>query len=88
MDNNFLNILSKIDINNFDYKNEELVKATFIQFFNIIEKLVAENEQLKQTVQELKNEITILKGEKGKPDIKPNTQKVRVKVIQQIYLNT
>lgn len=75
MDNNFLKILSKIDINNFDYKNEELVKSTFIQLFNIIEKVVAENEQLKQTVQELKNEINTLKGEKGKPDIKPNTQK-------------
>lgn len=78
MDNNFLNILSKIDINNFDYKNEALVKATFIQFFNIVEKLVAENEQLKQTVQELKNEINKLKGEKGKPDIKPNNQKKKI----------
>jgi hypothetical protein len=37
---------------------------------NLIEILVAENEQLRNTVQSLKNEINRLKGEQGKPTIR------------------
>jgi len=38
---------------------------------NLVEALAKENEQLRQTVQELKDEINRLKGEQGKPNIRP-----------------
>jgi hypothetical protein len=42
---------------------------------NLIETLVSENTILRQKNQALKDEINRLKGEQGKPDIKPNTKK-------------
>jgi hypothetical protein len=38
---------------------------------NLVEILASENEELKVENQQLKNEVNILKGELGKPDIKP-----------------
>jgi hypothetical protein len=51
------------------------LKDTIITLFNIIENLVAENNKLKEQNKLLKNEINKLKGEKGKPNIKPNVKK-------------
>lgn len=42
---------------------------------NLIEEVVSENMRLRQENQTLKDEINRLKGEQGKPDIKPNTQR-------------
>jgi len=59
-----------IDIN-LDHINES-VKETVLTLLNIIEKLAKENADLHQQVQHLNDEINRLKGEQGKPTIKPN----------------
>lgn len=43
------------------------VMSLVMEFFNLVESLVEEIEKLHKTVQDLKNEICRLKGEKGKP---------------------
>ena len=48
------------------------IKAIFIELFNIIEELASENRTLKKENQQLRDEVNRLKGENGKPDIKPN----------------
>lgn len=75
MDKDILDKLSKIDINKIDFDNHAEVKACIITLFNVIEKLVTENAQLREQNQLLKDEINKLKGEKGKPNIKPNVKK-------------
>jgi len=75
MAKDILDKLSKIDINKIDFDNHNEVKACIITLFNVIEKLVAENAQLREQNQLLKDEINKLKGEKGKPNIKPNVKK-------------
>jgi hypothetical protein len=72
MDKDIFEILAKIDINKIDFSNIQLIKMEFCKLFNVIEKLVAENKEKDEQIQNLKNELNILKGEKGKPDIKPN----------------
>ena len=47
-------------------------KKAFSAFSNVVETLVAKNDNLKNEVQSLNNEINRLKGEQGKPDIKAN----------------
>lgn len=42
---------------------------------NLVEEVKQENDQLRATVQQLRDEISRLKGEQGKPDIKSNQQK-------------
>ena len=63
-------MLEKIDIN-FSHVDEK-IKETIFALFNIIEELAAENAALRREVQNLKDEINRLKGEQGKPKIKPN----------------
>jgi len=48
------------------------IKAIFIELFTIIEELASENRTLKKENQQLRDEVNRLKGENGKPDIKPN----------------
>jgi hypothetical protein len=49
-----------------DKKAVAIIKA----LINLVEMLAEENARLKETVQELKDEINRLKGEQGKPDIR------------------
>jgi len=49
---------------------EPQTKTIFNGLLNLTEKLYAENRQLKEVNQKLKDEINHLKGEQGKPDIK------------------
>ena len=81
MDKDILNILTKIDINKLDFKDEVSVKDTVLKLFNVIEYLVAQNTEFKEKNQQLRNEINELKGEKGKPDIKENI-KEKKKIIK------
>jgi hypothetical protein len=48
------------------------VKETIRTLLNTIEAFAKENRELRQQVQHLKDEINRLKGEHGKPNIKPN----------------
>jgi len=45
------------------------------ELLNFVELLASENSDLKQDVQKLKDEINRLKGEQGKPEIKPDKSK-------------
>ena len=47
-------------------------KVILKQFLNMLETLTKENKEQKRLIQELRDEISRLKGEKGKPHIKPN----------------
>jgi len=47
-------------------------KVILKQLLNVLETFTKENKELKQLIQALRDEISRLKGEKGKPQIKPN----------------
>jgi len=47
-------------------------RQAIAHLLNLVEKVVAENEQLRVMNQQLRDEISRLKGEQGKPDVKPN----------------
>ena len=64
------NILKHI---NFAHLKTEL-KSALCSLINVIEKLSSENHQLKVEIQRLRDENNRLKGEQGKPDIKPNSK--------------
>ena len=63
IDSNYINVL------------DEKTKAIVFPLLNIIEAQTKQIADLKEHVQELKDEINRLKGEQGKPDIKPDTKK-------------
>jgi regulator of replication initiation timing len=48
------------------------IKKIFTGLFDLVELLASENEKLTVENQQLKNEVNELKGEQGKPDVKPN----------------
>ena len=50
------------------------IKEIFDGLFNIIEELSTHNNTLEKDNQKLRDEINRLKGEQGKPNIKPNTR--------------
>ena len=52
-------------------KEPEAAKV-MVELLNVIEELASENEKLKEVIQKQRDEINKLKGENGKPDIKPN----------------
>jgi len=53
---------------------DQAPKDAVSTLLNIVEVSVAENSQLRNENQKLKDEINRLKGEQGKPDITPNTK--------------
>jgi Transposase IS66 family len=54
---------------------DQSVRQTVELLLNIIEQLNASLKELERENQQLRDEINRLKGEQGKPDIKPNTKK-------------
>ena len=54
---------------------DENVKKTINAMLNLIELLVAENDQLKKENQQLRDENNQLKGEQGKPSIRKQTSR-------------
>lgn len=65
--------LESLNIDPDDISDEHISKAINIQF-QLIEELYIENEKLKAENQKLRDEINLLKGEQGKPDI-PSSKK-------------
>ena len=66
------NIFS-IDPETIDYNDHNEVKKNIQIFLNIVETLYKDNQALRQDNQALKDAINQLKGEQGKPNIKPKT---------------
>jgi hypothetical protein len=50
----------------------EGARQALVLLLNLVEGIKQENERLRVTNQQLRDEINRLKGEQGKPDIKPN----------------
>lgn len=50
-------------------------RQAIMMLLNLVETLKTENQELRELVQRLRDEINRLKGEQGKPNIKPNRQK-------------
>ncbi len=55
-----------------DWIEDRNIKEIVSVLYNLVEYLASENDRLRQDNQALKDEINRLKGEQGKPDIKPN----------------
>jgi len=53
----------------------EGARQAIVLVLNLVEGVKQENDQLRETVQQLRDEISRLKGEQGKPDIKPDKKK-------------
>jgi hypothetical protein len=65
-------VLSDFDINNIRDLNEAI--DCIRKLINLVETLSQENRELKRQNQELRDEINRLKGEQGKPKIKPKKE--------------
>jgi len=61
-----------IDIDKIDFNDHGEVKKTIVLQHNVIEFLLTDRQQIYEEYQKLRDEINRLKGEKGKPEIKPN----------------
>jgi len=66
-------ILKNISIRSGEQDNKKLSEALPI-LFQLVERLNQENEKLKTENQKLRDEINLLKGEQGKPKIRPNKE--------------
>ncbi len=53
--------------------DDPTIRETFAALYGIIENLAATNNALQEKLQQVCDELNRLKGEQGKPDIKPNT---------------
>jgi hypothetical protein len=58
-----------------EIQNPEAAQQAIILLLNLVEEVKQENGQLRETVQQLRDEINRLKGEQGKPDIKAGKKK-------------
>jgi len=65
-------ILQNLDIRP-EYFDNEAYSQTLIILINLVERQSVENEKLKLEIQKLRDEINLLKGEQGKPNIRGNT---------------
>ena len=61
-----------IDPDKINFDDSESVKEQIIALLNTIEHLVHESAKLREENQQLRDEIARLKGEKGKPKIRPS----------------
>lgn len=64
--------LLHIDFSTIDFNKHDFIRAILQHLRNLVETLYKQNLSLKSQNQQLKDEINRLKGEKGKPNIKPN----------------
>jgi hypothetical protein len=50
----------------------EGARQAIVLLLNLVEEVKQENDRFRVTIQQLRDEISRLKGEQGKPDVKPN----------------
>lgn len=74
IDNSTINKIREIDVKKVS-RDPFLAEMTINLLMNTVDKLYMEVCELNEEVQQLKNELTVLKGEKGKPRIKPSNKK-------------
>ena len=74
MKQNFQEILSEVELLMASISDPNAIKA-LNKLLNLVEMIHHENEELKEANQQLKDEISHLKGEQGKPKIKSNKRK-------------
>lgn len=73
MNADILKILQQLHID-FDSLPDKGIQDKIMLLINIVEQLALENQDLKETVRLLKDEINRLKGEQGRPTIRPKKQ--------------
>ncbi len=73
MSADILKILQELHID-FDLLPDKGIQDKIMLLINIVEQLALENQELKETVRLLKDEINRLKGEQGRPAIRPQKQ--------------
>jgi len=66
-------LLEDFDLNNI--QDIEQARKCIVKMLNLIETLKSESRELRERVQRLRDENNRLKGEQGKPDVKPNSCK-------------
>lgn len=64
-----------LDFSSIDFNKHNFVRTTLEHLRSLLESLYKENLSLKSQLQQLKDEINRLKGQKGKPDIKKTPMK-------------
>lgn len=64
--------VTSLDIERIDFDDKDTLKALLLKLLDTIEQLAQINHQQYEENQQLKDEISRLKGEKGKPKILPN----------------
>ena len=61
-----------IDVDNIDFSNPNELKILFVELLNAYGNSLNDNVKLIEIINKLKDEINCLKGEKGRPNFKPN----------------
>ena len=74
MKHNFQEILNEVELLMASISDPNAIKA-LNKLLNLVEMIHHENEELKEANQQLKDEISHLKGEQGKPKVKGNKRK-------------
>ena len=65
--------ITSLDIESIDFNNKDILKSLILKLLDTIEQLAQTNHQQYEEIRALKDEIKRLKGEKGRPNIPPNT---------------
>jgi hypothetical protein len=71
--------MTLIDFDPNQIQNLEGAQKALVLVLNLVEEVTQENDQLREIIQKLRDEINRLKGEQGKPDIKPGKKKEQQK---------
>jgi len=66
-------VLENLDLNNIQDIQE--ARECIVMLLNLVESLKSDNRELREQVQRLRDEINRLKGEQGKPNIRPRKRK-------------
>jgi len=67
--------MKPIDFDPNQIQDLEGARKALVLVLNLVEEVKQENAQLREIIQKLRDEINRLKGEQGKPDIKPSKKK-------------